>query len=391
MKYNKKQLLQGAKKTVFISFFFFLILGCRKESCDCPVISTHRTVLVYLGVDNNFRAEAAEKIKQLTINWNKAFDGNLLVYADAGAKPVLLHIYHSERRGNVADTIASYPAENSAGSATFARVLNMVKAYRPADSYGLVVLSHATGWLPANMSNPIALRSVIIDTGPEVDKAENYMELADFAKAIPYKLNFAVFDACFMASVEVAYELKDKVEYIVASPTEVLAPGFIYTSMMQHLFKPQPDLTAVAREFYEFYDDYESGLPRSATVSLIKTSALDVLAQLFKEITTTVHPFSENVENIQTFGYAGQKIYFDLGDRLLHLSPEKSEEIKNVFNQCILYKANTPSYYSAGTLGLQPIRAFSGLSVYIPQATFPQANAAYSRLKWAEATDYDLH
>jgi hypothetical protein len=69
------------------------------------------------------------------------------------------------------------------------------------------------------------------------------MELADFANAIPYKLDFIIFDACFMGSVEVCYELKDKAEYIVASPTEILSPGFVYSSMMQHLFKPKADRT----------------------------------------------------------------------------------------------------------------------------------------------------
>ena len=366
-----------------LSCFLLLFFGCSKEPCDHMPVSTQRTVLVYLGVDNNFWREAAEKIDTLKRNWNKNFDGNLLVYADAGPKPVLVHIYHTERRGNVADTIEIYPAENSASTATFTRVLNTVKAYRPAASYGLIVLSHASGWLPADMSNPLKLRSVIIDTG--TNEPDNYMELADFAKAIPYKLDFAVFDACFMGAVEVVYELKGKVDYVVASPAEVLAPGFVYASMMQHLFQSQPDLTAVAREFYEYYNS-KNGSFRSATVSLIKISALDVLAQIFKEITATIHPFSEDIDNIQTFGFGNQKIYFDLGERLLQLAPEKSMEIQAALDQSVLYKANTPSYFSAKD-GLHPIHAFSGLTVYIPQAAYPEANAAYSRLKWAEATE----
>jgi len=367
-------------KQVVLLLLCFLLLGCHKEK---PL--EQRTVLVYLGVDNNFYTEAAEKIDILKTNWKPGFGGNLFVYADAGAKPVLVHIYHTEARGNVADTIASYPAENSASVATFTRVLNTVKAYRPAASYGLVVLSHATGWLPANMSYPsIALRSVIMDRG--TDEPDSYMELADFAEAIPYKLDFAIFDACFMASVEVAYELKDKVDYIVASPAEVLYPGFVYASMMQHLFKPTPDLTAVAREFYEYYNN-QSGNNRSATVSLIKTSALEsVLLPLFKEITAGISPFAEPAGAIQTFGYSSQKIYFDLGDRLEKLAPEKSTQIQTALDQCVLYKANTPSYYSmGGGGGLHPINAFSGLAVYIPQLAYPEANAAYERLKWAEA------
>jgi len=81
------------------SILLLLLSGCCKEPfvvpppiVDPPPISTQRTVLVYLGVDNNFRGEAAEKIDTLKRNWNKNIDGNLLVYADSGTKPVLVHI-----------------------------------------------------------------------------------------------------------------------------------------------------------------------------------------------------------------------------------------------------------------------------------------------------------
>ena len=369
---------------LLLPVFCFLFLGCGKDDpCDNPPSSKRRTVLVYLGTDNNFSHEAAEKIDILKKKWKGSNDGNLLVYADAGANPVLVHIYHSKLRGNVADTINIYAVENSADPATFARMLHRAKEYRPADSYGLVVLSHATGWLPAEMSHPdIALKSVILDTG--ADEANNYMELSDFVNAIPYPLDFIVFDACFMGSVEVCYELKDKVAYIVSSPAEVLAPGFVYSTMMQHLFAPVADLTAVARDFYEYYDS-RAGFYRSATVSVVKTSELEALATVVSEIIhPNIHP--NDFENIQTFGYGRQKIYFDLGDYLQKLSPENRQRIQNALNQCIIYKAHTPSYYSAGTRAMHAIQAFSGLTVYIPQAAYPQTNNAYGMLKWTERT-----
>ena len=360
-----------------------ILSGCKKED-DLPSISSNRTILVYLGVDNNFRTEAKQKIEQLTNNWDNSIDGNLLVYADAGEKPVLVHIYHSSRRGVVADTIKTYPAENSANPATLTRVLNTVKTYRPAASYGLVMLSHGTGWLPAEMSHPIKPKSIILDTA--TGEPDNYMELTEFVQAIPFKLDFIIFDVCFMGAVEVAYELKDKADYIVASPAEVLVPGFVYSSMMRNLFKPQPDLVAVAREFYEYYDNM-SDVFRSATVSVIKTSELDVLVPVVKEIIAEANLLTENLNSIQTFGYGTHKIYFDLGDYLQKTAPEKQKKIETALDQCVLYKSCTPSYYSAGTGKLHPILAFSGLSIYIPQAAYPEANRAYSMLKWTKATE----
>jgi hypothetical protein len=365
--------------------WFFLLAGCQKEELlpDMPAASHRRTVLVYLGVDNNFSDEAAQKIRHLKNAWNAGMDGNLLVYADAGATPVLVHIYHSAQRGNVADTIETYAAENSAAPATLARVLNTVMEYRPAASYGLVVLSHATGWLPAAMSVPgPSPKSVIMDKGDGKDC--NYMELADFAGAIPCRLDFIIFDACYMGAVEVAYELKDKADYIVASPAEVLAPGFVYSSMMQRLFCETPDLVAVARDFYEYYNDSaRSGLPRSATVSVVRTAGLEALAAVARDAMRENAP-PASVDGIQTFGCGARKIYFDLGDYLLKLAPSKAQDVQAALDGCIPYKASTPGYYSGETGELQPVGAFSGLTVYIPQAACPQANEAYGKLKWAE-------
>ena len=395
---------------LILALLCVIFSGCGKEETltDDPPVSVRRTVLVYLGTDNNFSYEAAQKIEQLKNNWSKTIDGNLLVYADTGEEPVLVHIYHSCRRGAVADTIETYAPENSASPAVLARVLNKVKAYRPAASYGLVLLSHATGWLPAEMSYPAielksanslscesrrdrrrqqgggrGLKSVILDTS--ASEANNYMELSDFADAIPYKLDFIIFDACFMGSVEVCYELKDKVNYVVASPAEVLSPGFVYSTMMQRLFAPVPDLTAVAREFYEYYNS-QTGWYQSATVSVVKTAELEALATIVKDMTRQ-NTFSDDLENVQIYGFGAQKIYFDLGDYLQKLSPENYDQSQTALDQCVTYKACTPSYYSAGT-GMQIIRAYSGLSMYIPQTAYPEANKAYGQLKWAKQTGF---
>lgn len=375
--------------------FLVFLAGCEPNELpdDTVPASDRRTVLLYLGTDNNFHSEAAEKIRQLTDSWNEVIDGNLLIYSDTGDRPVLVHIYHSRLRGNVADTIETYPPENSAAPATLTRVLNRTREYRPATSYGLIILSHATGWLPAEMSEPPHLKAAIQDKG--TDETYNYMELSDFADAITYKLDFIIFDACFMASVEVAYELKEKTGYIVASPAEVLTPGFVYSSMMRHLFKPEADLTAVAKEFYEYYNN-QNDVRRSATVSVIETAGLEALATVcHSAFDTESHKFQRtvdqarhntNIESIQCFGFGNQKIYFDSGSYIKQLSPERYDDFRVALEKCIVYKANTDNYYSAGTGVLQTIREFSGLSVYIPQPAYLEANEAYKKLKWADRT-----
>ncbi|MDR0541086.1 MAG: hypothetical protein LBH19_02615 [Dysgonamonadaceae bacterium] len=69
-------------------------------------------------------------------------------------------------------------------------------------------------------------------------------------------------------------------------------------------------------------------------------------------------------------GYGAQKIYFDPGDCIQKFAPEKYNEFQSALDKSVIYKACTDSYYSAGTGTMQVIRAFGGLSVYIPQEEY---------------------
>jgi hypothetical protein len=74
-----------------------------------------------------------------------------------------------------------------------------------------------------------------------------------------------------MAGLEVAYELKDKTQYIVGSSAEMLSPGFtpVYQQMFPLLYKKEADLPAVAAAYYDYYNSME-GDNRSATISVIQ-------------------------------------------------------------------------------------------------------------------------
>lgn len=67
----------------------------------------------------------------------------------------------------------------------------------------------------------MALRSVIVD-------GNDYMELKDFADAIPDKaFEYIVFETCFMAGIDVAYEFRDKAGYVVASSARLSRQGLL--------------------------------------------------------------------------------------------------------------------------------------------------------------------
>lgn len=95
----------------------------------------------------------------------------------------------------------------------------------------MVYWSHGEGWIPYPVTST---RWVGQDTG-DGDKRMNISALASVLDEIPH-LDFLLFDACFMQSVEVAYELRSYTDYFLASPTEIPAPVHLMTSLCQPCF-----------------------------------------------------------------------------------------------------------------------------------------------------------
>lgn len=65
------------------------------------------------------------------------------------------------------------------------------------------------------------------------------MEITDFAAAIPDHQSISLFsEACLMSGIEVAYELRNKTDYLLASSAELLVPGYapVYPTAFQYLF-----------------------------------------------------------------------------------------------------------------------------------------------------------
>ena len=220
-----------------------------------------RTIIVYLGGDNNLSEETGRKIEALRQGWT--YTGNkCLIYQDSRDGARLLRLRGGCRTTPTpyVETVREYGAENSASAETFARVLREVAAEYPADSYGLIFFSHASGWLPAGaLQNPAPRsRSVGVDDG-DAGRAE--MDIAEFAAAIPGGMfDFIVFETCLTAGVEVAYELRGKSDYMLAS-LRGQETALIEVSLKQQLpprqlalvYHESLPLSQAAQKFFDYF------------------------------------------------------------------------------------------------------------------------------------------
>lgn len=381
-------------------FFIYILLLLAAFSCiDEPEIKVKipkgRTLLVYVAIDNSLSDEMPQMQEALLDGWNAKTMGSLVILADSKrSKPMLMKL--EERKGKaVYDTLRVYTNENSASPELLRQVISDTKELAAGESYGMLLFSHASGWLPqdafknplkweANYNNlsSIASRSVFEDSGSE-------MELADFAAAIPDGMfDFIASEMCFMSGVEIAYALRKKTDYILASAPEMLSPGFvpIYKTSLDLLYKPKADLEGFGQAFFNHFDGLE-GAYRSAAISLIRTSEMDALAELTRKISPNLKENQFVIDQIQYYdgNYRSAHwphLFFDFADYMSHAATaQEINELEEQLSRTVIFKRNTEKLINI------KLEKHSGLSVYIPQSVLPNLNKEYKKTEWYKATN----
>ena len=364
------------------ALLLFGLSACEKEEEPQVVLSAGRTVLVYFAADNNLSGSVEGDIAAMEkgLLGTAMHDGNLLIYVDKkGRSPQLLQLTQvgdSIRRELIEEYVVD---QSSATTERLSQVLHQVTQAYPSEHYGLVLWSHGTAWLPSNYKN--YLRSFGTDTGG------HSMSIADLSAALSgYHFDFLLFDACYMASLEVAYALRTCCDYLIASPTEVLADGFPYQLFMQDLFAPTANVVDIATQFYTYYQS------SYGTISVTKMAELEALADACRTIfhgKSEEELFAVPVQELQIMEYLTGEVHalYDCADYVRQLATDTQyAAFQSCLEQAVIYKATTPQSAYAYAFGTKlPIDRFSGLSIYVPQAELAELNSWYQQLGWYQA------
>lgn len=370
------------KYIAFILILFAGLLSCEKEEVQISG-PAGRTVLIYMAADNSLNRYGYENItKILEGAGDKNLNGgNLLIYFDPiDSIPQLLQIVTDKKGIAQKKVIQTYPEQNSASVEVMNEVITSVTRDFPAESYGLLLWSHATAWLPYNVGG--MLRSFGEDRG-------NVMELSELTEALPDNVfDFILFDACYMANIEVAYAMRHKANYLIASPTETLAEGFPYDQIIAPMFSQKAALETICSRFYNYYNNQSS----YATVSLTSTAHLDELAAMTKEIVQgkTDDIYALPIKEIQQLEYLtyNRHALYDYDDFISRLAtPEQYTAFRGLMDETVLYKNHTPrAIFAIGGGTTLPINHYSGLSIYVPQKALTSLNAWYKQhIVWYNA------
>lgn len=396
-----------------------------------PGKDNRKVLILYSAGFNSISSYLKEDIEDLEKGWlpgRQRSDDVLLVYSHLPAtrgqytkksSPVLFRLYAANDGAVIRDTLMVYDKNTiSASAEQMNSVLDYVRENFAAKSYGMIFSSHATGYLPSgfygkpgnyifseeektsgvqrSMRMTVPYFEVNTDPGmPDVKSigqdvtgtSAHEMDLKDFAAAIPMKLDYILFDACLMGGIEVAYELVGKCDKVGFSQAEVLAEGFNYGTLASHLLgnKNEADPIGVCDDYFQQYD-IQSGVYRSATISMIDCNKLEPLEQICKEMFEKYRTEISSLKPsaVQRFYRSNHHWFYDLESILCNagITEEEKEILHDALDQCVIYKGHTPEFMNEFA-----INTFSGFSMYLPCNGTSELDRYYQTLKWNKATE----
>lgn len=396
------------KTKLYLLFFFVFPLfmsACRGDDpMPDPPVDGKRTVLVYMAADNSINPLASftdgdlEELKAGMASIDNTSDMHLLVYIDTGF-PRLIEI--ENKGGTVVETIVKeYEDRNSCGVAETQEVFNDVfgNSLYKAESYGLIYWSHGEGWIPTPLPSTRWI-------GNDKTGGGHYMNIEDLKSVLqnaPH-FDFIMFDACFMQSVEVAYELRDCCDYYIGFPAENPGPGAAYDRMFPFIFQKGAAVEMAIGTFAAYDEIYtgkigsNSNWTMGTAIDVLKSSELENLAAATANALSGVTADREVLRS-SVFDYDQRKVgssyyvgYYDFVEMM-----EKTccgdevvlDEWKQAYDAASVCWKKTPMIYSM-SVGMFSMKRANGVSHYIPStatsAAAQAANAAYRSTSWYSA------
>ena len=379
----------------------FLFTSCEKDSNIVTKKESKRAVFVYMIADNDLDFYATANINEMeTFMAQNPEAGSVYVYIDRAknrktAHPILYQITADTSAKINSKIIKVYPENNSANEKVLAEALSQVQTICAINNEflrGLVLWSHGSAWLPESVSLASQRATAGKSFGLDQTMAnnENHNAEMDIRKLAiilnNYHFDFILFDACFMASIEVFYELRNTTDYIIASPTEVLATGFPYKDILTDMLSATVNYEKIAQKYVAFFQQ-KKGVLQSASVVTVKTAELPQFATLFKYYLNTI---SREITDQKWLQYSQDEVdyLFDLGQVADYLQKEQTN--KKLTEQ--LGRLITNYHHTSYFFGKIPLQKSSGISIYIPQSATLQNDEYefYKTLSWTNAVNMPI-
>lgn len=454
--------------TLFIVVGVSCSNGDSPDGPDVPVTPVGQTVFMFFPWSNSLLSDFRRTVEdmQTVVAQRSMKDERIMVFMATSEREAVLFELKKQNGRCFTDTLQRYSDRPFTSRQWLTSLFSEVMTLAPASRYGMVVGCHGLAWVPVqgqrnapkrlgsqekideednlykeeriDEENNLYKKERIDKEGlykeEKIDKEgvpndlmhfevqgpvttrfiggtypETQIETTDLADAMAdagLHTEYILFDACYMSSVEVAYELKDVTHYLIASPTEVLSYGFPYITMGKHLLGT-PNYKGIVDSFISFYSSYN--LPYG-TVAVTDCTQLDALAAIAQQINAAaaeqinaaaaepINAASEgklntarsgkNVPNgVQIMDGYNPTLFYDLG----HLMSLKdtgtvlTAAFAEQLDKTVPYKGHTGQYFTTLKDAPVDIKHYSGLNT--SQGSLNHMADRLSETAWYKATN----
>ena len=268
--------------------------------------------------------------------------------------------------------LKEYEGASYASAEGIADILNEVKTKASALNYALIVGVHGCGWTYASdwsrypyyarpsVTRPSDNNFSGIQFGPDpnapltrffgsVSLAENAIDISTLAEGIResgLKMQYILFDACYMSNIETAYELKDVTNYMIASGSEIMAAGLPYRSMWSYLNSSTPNYSSIVSTSVNFYKNSSAPF---CNLAAIDCRQVEKLASVMKDINAEYQlSASVSLDSIQHLDGFRPNLFYDLETYVdsLHPSGYLLDQFKNQLKLTIKASDHTEEAYT---------------------------------------------
>lgn len=368
--------------------FMGLCVSCSHDDDEPEQQENSKTLLMYFpwsGDSNPLTSSFWINISDMKKSYEQygRDDESVVVFICTSAtKAVMFNL--SDYKGNDSTALDGYVQMDNPSFTTvdgISNIINTMKSVAPATTYAMIVGCHGLGWIPVQKSSNIKRSKGYGEFKPHWEYANTdgivtrffggtstqyQVDISTFANALTAsgtKLQFLLFDDCYMSSIEVAYDLRDVTDYLIACPTEIMGYGMPYSTMGRYLLGA-PDYEEICLSFYDFYSSYSYPY---GTIGVTKTSELDALAAIAKEINDQYTFDTALRGSVQRMDGYTPVMFYDYGDYVSHLCSDSTllQRFNEQLEKTVPYKAHTLRYYS-NTGSSYAIKAYSGVTTSEP-------------------------
>jgi len=251
----------------------------------------------------------------------------------------------------------------------------------PAKRYMLIIWNHGAGWIKS-VRTMEAAKGISYD-----DQTGNHITTPQLGMAMKSigKIDVIGTDACLMQMPEVNYEIKDFVDYIVASEETEPGDGYTYNLMLGPLVaKPTMLGAELGKLAVDAYADHYG--TQDHTQSLVLASAMNGFIAPINNFVAAAMAANEKpliksaMSSAQAYAYAENK---DLVHFLsLYAASSANANVKATAKALQDYVTKTLVLHNRTNANYSDSH---GLAIYMPNYT----NSAYGALAWSKASQWD--